>query len=281
MRITNRLNLPQPLVDAVSNDPYSRGDSDISVTGLLSPPRKTALDAAHEAELEEDASDRIWSLLGQSIHTILERADKTGVAERRLSIQVAGWSVSGAVDRYIDGVIQDYKCVTVWKFKDDKVPQEYEEQLNCYAEILRQNGHPVHRLEIVGMLRDWSKLEALRDPNYPQTQVVVKQVQLWSSEIAALFLKERVTLHQQARVRLPLCSEKERWQKPTIWAVQKPEAKRATKLFTTQGDAEFYLTTTSGLVIVKRPGESTRCKAYCSALKFCSQGQAVLKEEIT
>lgn len=279
MKITNRLNLPQPLVDAVANDPYHRGSADISVTSLLAPPRKIALDTAHEAELEEDASDRIWSLLGQSIHTILERADKTGATERRLSIQVEGWKVSGAMDRYVDGLIQDYKCVTVWKFKDQTIPEEYEEQLNVYAEILRQNDYPVTKLEIVGILRDWSKLEAWRNPEYPQTQVVVRDVPLWSREMAQEFIRVRVVLHQQSRIRLPFCDQEERWQKPTQWAVQKPDAKRATKLYESEAEAKAHIMSDSKLVMVKRPGESTRCKAYCSALKFCSQGQATLKQE--
>lgn len=279
MRLTNRLNLPQPLVDAVANDPYHRGSADISITQLLSPPRKTAIDAVHETELEEDASDRIWSLLGQAIHTILERADKTGIAERRLSIKVEGWTVSGAMDRYVDGLIQDYKCVTVYKFKDSGVPMDYERQLNCYAEILRQNGHPVTRLEVVGILRDWSKLEAFRDPDYPQTQVIVRQVKLWTPEVIQAFLKTRVILHKKALIELPACTEEERWQKPTVWAVKKPEAKRATKLYDTEAEAKAHVQSDPKQVMVKRRGESTRCKAYCSALKFCTQGQTTLTEE--
>src|SRR3954463_10849323 len=38
MKLTNRLGLPEPIVAAVANDGYSRGDADISVTSLLKPP---------------------------------------------------------------------------------------------------------------------------------------------------------------------------------------------------------------------------------------------------
>lgn len=282
MRLTNKQNLPQPIVDAVLNDGYSRGDADISVTGLLAPPRKTALEDRHRDEMEEDASERIWSLLGQAIHTILERAASTGIAERRLSITVNGWKISGGMDLYCkSGLLQDYKCVTVWKFKNGEVPMEYEQQLNMYAEILRQNGEKVERLQIVGILRDWSKMEAQRDANYPQTQVVVRDVKMWPSDQARAFILERVVMHQAARIALPECDENERWQKPDMYAVMKPGGKRALKLYTSLDDAKAHVAGAPGLTIVKRPGESTRCKSYCAASKFCAQYQKETESEST
>jgi hypothetical protein len=282
MKITNKLGLPQPIVDAVANDPYTRGSADISVTGLLQPPRKTALDLKHEDELEEDAADRIWALFGQALHTVLERASTTGISERRLSININGWKVSGAVDRYVNGdlgLIQDYKFVTVWKFKDDGVPEEYEQQLNCYAAILRHHKQVVKRLEIVGILRDWSKMEAERNPTYPQSQIVLREVPMWSDEKALAFMTERVIAHQNARKKLPVCTPEERWQKPTVWAVQKPGAKRAVRLWETEAEAKEHAASDSSLSVIERPGESVRCKAYCSASKFCAQYQAEVKRK--
>lgn len=272
--ITNRLNLPQPIVDAVANDDYTKGDADISVTSLLSPPRKVALEHLHQNEISEDASERIWSLLGQAIHTILERAATTGIAERRLSITVEGWSVSGGMDYYApegSGLLQDYKCVTVWKFKNGEVPMEYEQQLNMYAQILRENGHKVSRIQIVGILRDWSKLEAQRDPNYPQTQIVVRDVTLWPEAQAKAFIRERVILHQKARQELPECTAMERWQKPDTFAVMRLGAKRSIRNYTSEEDAIRHADEGPDLIIQKRSGESTRCKHYCSVSKFCTQ----------
>ena len=73
MKITNVLNLPQPIVDAVQNDPYDSGESDISVTRLISPPRQVALANEHGRKLTEDCADRLFSLMGQAMHHILER----------------------------------------------------------------------------------------------------------------------------------------------------------------------------------------------------------------
>lgn len=279
MKLTNRLNLPQPIVDAVRNDEYTKGDADISVTTLLKPARVVALERKHADAIEEDASERIFSLCGQVVHGILERADKTGIAERRLSVEVEGWRISGQMDRYVDGLLQDYKFVTAYKFKDGGVPEEYEQQLNIYAEILRRNGHPVTRLQIVGILRDWSKMEARRDENYPQEQIVVRDVALWPEEQAAKFLRERVILHQQAQVDLPICKADERWAKPDTWAVIKQGAKRATRVYENEAEALAHAAQDSSLYVKFRPGESIRCAAYCRVARFCTQFAAIESAE--
>lgn len=280
MKLTNKLNLPEPIVNAVANDSYSRGDASISVTSLLAPPRIITLQEKHADEIEEDASERIWSLMGQVVHGILERADTTGVAERRLTIAVEGWTISGQMDRYIDGVLQDYKVVTAYKFKDGGVPIEYEQQLNVYAHLLRENGHPVTKLQIVGILRDWSKMEAARDPEYPQRQVVVRAVKLWDEETTKKFIRTRVILHQQARIRLPECSMEDRWAKPTKYAVMKKGAVKATKLYEVERDAQADAEARGkDYSVEKRLAENTRCRFYCSVSKFCSQYQALLTPE--
>jgi hypothetical protein len=274
MKLTNRANLPDAIFQAVANDPYSRGDADISVTGLISPPRKVALEQKHADEISEDAADRIWSLLGQSIHTILERANRKGIAERRLSIEVGGWRISGGMDLYEeDGVLVDYKTTSAWSVKGGVKP-EWTEQLNVYAEILRANGQPVKGLKVVAILRDWSKLEARREFNYPQAQVVSYPVELWPAEQALKFIRERVILHKQARLSLPLCTGEERWAKPHEWALKKVGQKKAVKLYDNEADAKSHASTNPKLLYVEvRHGESTRCEAYCNASKFCTQFQ--------
>lgn len=103
MRFTNELGLPDAIVQAVTNDSYSRGDADISVTTLIGPPRIAELTRLHEAEIVEDVADRIWLLLGRTVHNILEKAAPKGAAitEERLFIDVGGWTVSGAFDSLV------------------------------------------------------------------------------------------------------------------------------------------------------------------------------------
>ena len=52
-------------------------------------------------EITADISERIWILLGQSVHTILERANegrKDVLSELRMYSEVLGWTVSGQPD---------------------------------------------------------------------------------------------------------------------------------------------------------------------------------------
>lgn len=119
--ITNRFGLPSSLYNAVCNDPYV-GGGDISITRLISPPRIVALTKKHEPEIVEDASDRIWSLLGQSAHLVIERAAGVGVsAEERLFMPFKGipitdgktwnWELSGQHDVFEHKIISDRKSV--------------------------------------------------------------------------------------------------------------------------------------------------------------------------
>jgi hypothetical protein len=88
---------------------------DISVTGLILPPRIRQLEIRHSDEIVEDVSEGIWRLIGSVGHKILERADTTNhLAEERLTARVAGWTVSGKADLLgPDMVLDDYKFRSV------------------------------------------------------------------------------------------------------------------------------------------------------------------------
>ena len=93
----------QSIVNAIVNDDYSSGKSNYSVTTLLSPPRIRLLKMKHNEELTEDVSDRIWTLLGQSVHTILERANEDKedmITEKRYFAQLDGVTISGQTDTF-------------------------------------------------------------------------------------------------------------------------------------------------------------------------------------
>ena len=142
MKYTNRHNVPQEIINAVHNDNYSRGKSTISATGLLQPPRIRLLAQEHYDKLTIDVSDEIWKLLGQSVHTILERANEDNedtITEQRMFATVKDWTVSGQTDS-IDvksKTLKDYKVTSVWSIvsalKEGKA--EWEQQLNILSLI--------------------------------------------------------------------------------------------------------------------------------------------------
>lgn len=280
MQLTNVSGLPEPIVRAIANDGYSRGTARISVTQLIAPPRQVALMRTHWDDLDEDAGDRIFSLLGQAVHEILRRADMEALTERRLSVTVEGWEVSGAFDRLVftpQGKMQDYKVTSVWAVRDG-AKREWCEQLNTYAHLAREHGYAVDALEVVAILRDWSKLRAQREADYPAQQVVVIPIELWPPERAAAFLADRVRAHQAAETALPACTDEETWRRPDVWAVMKDGRKSAVRLCETEADARALAGDTKGMSVVLRKGEAIRCQSYCAVARFCDQ---FLSEETT
>jgi len=273
MKITNRHGLPDPLVRAVAWSDRDREGCDYTVTELLRPARIAALERKHADELEEDASDRIWALMGSAGHEVLRRSAQAGFAEERAIAEVLGKKVGGQID-YCKDSIWDYKFTSVWAVKDGP-RKEWEDQLNCYRWLALQYGVHIEKLTIVAILRDWSKLEAGRDASYPQSQVKVFDLPLWSPERALAFIEERIKVHEAAKETLPLCTSEETWERPTKWAVVKRGATRAVKLYDTPQEASRHILAAEDhrLLAERRPGSHPRCADYCSVSKFCEQYQ--------
>jgi hypothetical protein len=269
--ITNTLNLPAAIVAAVTNDPYTSGNSDVSATKLIDAPQVVHLSRQHHDKLTVDVSERIWALLGQAVHTILERAglrEEGMVVEERLYAQVLGWTISGQVDRmHVDaGKLSDYKVTTVYKKHGS---DSWTKQLNVLRWLAHQNGHVVDSLEIVAIFRDWRKTDSERQQDYPAAAVQVIPVPVWSLEETEDYIYERVALHQAARkgVDVP-CTDQERWYSGTKYALMKVGGKRALRVVDSRdmlepvGDGQF---------IQERPGEYKRCQHYCDVRDFCAQ----------
>lgn len=275
MKITNNLGLPPALVAAVANDPYDSGKCDITVTRLISPPRKVALERLHAHEITEDVADRLFSLLGQAVHVILERAEVEAVTEGRLSIERQGWVISGQFDRLslADGTLTDYKVTSTYAARDGG-RLEWEYQLNVLAMILREHGYRIERLEVVAILRDWSKSMAARGGDYPQVQAMKFEIPVWTEERGECFVDDRIRLHQAARKMLPLCSDEERWARPSQWALCKEGRKTAVRLFESESEAQLALHNAGPKHFLEvRPGRNIRCECYCPAASWCDQAK--------
>ena len=276
-KITNIHGLPQPLVNAVKFSTYNKGDADYSVTELVMPPRIAALMLKHREELTEDASDRLWLLMGSAGHEVLRRSSDGGIVEERCTIEVAGKKVSGQMDyAVVDKAIYDYKFVSLWAIKDGVKP-EWEQQLNCYKEMADQYGVEVNDLKIIAILRDWSKAEAARKPDLPQSQVVVLPVRIWTKEAVELWLGQRIAMHEAARAgNLPNCTPDEMWERPETYAAKKRGNQRASKVEDTKLAIGQWIASQpkpSEFEVEVRPGERPRCENYCSvgAGGFCEQ----------
>lgn len=241
MKFSNQYNLPSPVLRAIENDPYTSAGSDISTTSLINPPQIEALKKRYEDQITEDASERIWSLLGQATHVIAERAAGADVIpEKRYFAEAEGWKLSGQVD-LIDGTtLIDYKVTSVWTYLYKSRLVEWAAQGNVNRWLYWKNtGAEITKLENILVLRDWSRRDAEKyseSKGYPPVQVVVQPLELWSLEKAESYIKARILLHQAARAaadeNMPPCSDEERW---------------------------------------LRNGKAARCADYCPVSTFCHQ----------
>ena len=70
MKITNKFNLPDFVVDVLTTSDYTKGKSHVSVTQLIDSPRIRILQRMHDDSIEQDASEFIWSSFGTAVHNL-------------------------------------------------------------------------------------------------------------------------------------------------------------------------------------------------------------------
>lgn len=275
MNLTNIHGLPDALVNAVRNDPYT-GGGDISVTKLIDAPKRRTLFKKNKDFVVEDVSERIWSLMGQAVHTVLERAGTNALVEERLYAEVNGWKLSGQFDRLhlADSVLQDWKVCSVFKAGGDV---SWERQLNMLRWLAHKNGYKVDRLQVVAIFRDWKRSEAERREDYPKQNVAVIDVPVWSLEEAEAYAQARVQLHQRSEAGEEVeCTEEERWYTGTTYALMKVGGKRAKKVAPTRDELGAV---PDDHYVEERPGMSRRCAGYCEVAPFCAQYQKFKSQE--
>jgi len=279
MNITNKHNLPLPLVEAVKWDIRQR--KGFSVTDLISPPRITQLTRRHWNELEEDVADRIWVLLGSSIHTILERIDLPSVqTETVLKARVNGTEITGRSDFWHNRKLGDWKITSVWTaIYEPRGRAEWHAQLNMYRWLHKINGQETDEAEICALLRDWQSRKTI-DADYPPIPVVVIPIPIWPDSVIEKYILDRVKLHTDAAKlpdnELPLCTDEEMWAKPTKYALMNEAKKSAIALFNTPEEAQQRLDSIiggRGYYIQERPGRRNRCGGFCQVNSFCNQYQ--------
>ena len=293
MEYTNASNLPQAILRAVTNDPYSSKGSNISATRLIAPPRIRVLEMRNWDLLKEDVSDKIFALLGQSVHHIIQRSkQRVDLSERRLFYKddkiTNGWTLSGSFD-YLerDGRLIDYKVTSAWATLNalTNPKPEWENQLNVLDFLCRKNQKTltsyskpikVRSLSIMAILRDWSKLQVLKSDTYPRKQVVMIPVRRWTPEEQDDYIKARIKLHQDSEKasKLPLCTAKERWRQEDVYALMLDGRKSAKRLLPTKEEMDQYLKANKliegkGCKVVFRKGEDIRCMHYCRVNEFC------------
>ena len=285
MNYTNELGLPAPLAAALTKDTYSRGDASYSATGLLRPPRMAALFDDPDNIMFRDVSENLWTLFGTAVHSILEDSKHPDfITEERLYCSVSGVKLSGAIDvQHIqkDGtrILQDYKTRKAYGVMNN---DSDEKQLNIYAYIAHKNGIKVSGLQIINFVKDWSRHEAERKPDYPPQDIFIQNIPLWPIEQTEAFVMERIAAHEEARAgNLPDCTDEERWLRDDKFAVMKEKRVRAVRVFDSQEEAETFIAAQKDAdnhTIDHRRGQPIRGEQFCDVADYCDQF-ATFKQE--
>lgn len=292
--LTNRLNLPQPFVDAAtSNHEYK--PNRYSVTEVLGGTCEAILKRSHQNDGEEDVADRVWAIFGTAVHKVLQEASatETQLQENWISVPIEGtpYELSGIFDLYDDatGTVTDYKTCSVWKTQVGDY-DDWRMQTLLYCWMLRRLGFNAHRGEIVAIMRDHNMRKAKTEKDYPKHPVMRIEWEftdddLDQAESDLLGWYDQLTwqLNQQRQygdAALMPCSPEQRWHKPDTWAVVKNGNKRATKVLNSEGAAEGYMDQMreGAYHIEFREGEDTRCQSYCSVAQFCPHGRKFFQE---
>lgn len=300
--------IPDIYCDLIEEGLYKPKDDRLSVTDLMNPPLIKYLKIKHWDKLESKASEYLWMILGSAVHSVFEKSgivkqlkgvvDKINnlptimpddivtntvelnsilaghFAEKSIEVTIKGQLIRGRIDFRETGIIKDFKITSVWSFLHGIKP-EWEAQLNMYDFMSKANKIPVDKLYVDAILRDWAKVNTYRDKSYPKIPFVSLECNRWTDKQQYDYILKRIAAYN---VEPSECSYhgiptgrtiNEKWERPTTYAVKKPKAKRATRVFDAPEDAAKYMEEHKGLEIEKRLGECTRCLLYCPVRNVC------------
>jgi len=294
MKFTNKFNLPEPFVAAVTADDYVRGDALYTATELITPTRILSLRKRFDSELVEDVSERVWAMQGQVRHLVLERIARTDpnrylIEQRFEAVMPGGAKISGQIDLFDfkDGTLYDWKETSVFKFSRIGDTLEWEQQANINLFLMRMNGMTVHALKNIAILKDWKVREARiaklsrGKKEYPECAIHVMPLPMWTIGQAQDFILERIKTHNENMEKPPVCTKKERWQKDASFALCHRDRKRAIRLFDNRDMAEAAMIQkmkasppgeSKKFYIEERQAEPRRCLDFCAVQMQCDFG---------
>lgn len=281
--MTNKHNLPQPIINAIQEGEREPVADRYSVTELLNPARAILLKRLHYREIESDAADLVPALLGTAVHHLFEScSDSKAVTEHQVMYKVEQLGIlTGRIDliNYQASEIVDYKTCSVNKI----IRKDFEDwrmQGLMYAWLIfKAENTIIRKLRFIAICKDWSKMRCETQSNYPQSPVFVWEYQITDSDYDFIEKWVRMRLkvlkeNLESNTLPSLCNDEECWYTGTKYAVFKnPDDKRAAIVCDTIEEANGYIENKlNGTgTIQTRYGEYLRCKYYCECSKFCER----------
>lgn len=318
---TTGINLPLAVWLLHDNYDYVDMENYVSATTLMKPIRQTILGSRiPPQDRQVDVSENVSRSLGNAIHDSIEKvwtsnyhrsmkllgypADVISrilvnptdeeLAEARnpipiymehrafREVQVNGttFTVGGKFDMVADGELYDHKSTSSFSWLFGTKDDDYQLQGSIYRWLNpdKITGDHIH---INFIFTDWSRMQALSNPKYPQKRVEEKHIPLLSVDETEAWVRHRLSLIQQYRNapedKIPQCTDKELWRSDPVYKYYKDPNKlsgRSTKNFTSKQEADAFMSNQGGKgVVVTVPGEPKAC-SYCQVFDICKQKDA-------
>lgn len=266
--ITNNKNLPQVLVDIVSEEQHEPIEKRFGVTTLLQNTREIILKRRHWKDIDIDVSDCINTLFGTSVHYIIEKYDKTKNAEIKFEQEIKdGYKIVGKIDLYDQEnmAIVDWKTCSLWKVKNSEF-SDWKMQGLIYAWLLMKNAKFVEKITFYAFIKDWKK-----DCGYPQVYTYEYKIQDGDLQDIERFVNnkidELIRCEKLPDNELPMCEDT--WKTSDVYGVYKSDtAERATRNFTTLEEANLFIKAKGGVLKIKK-GCNRKCQEYCDCKCYC------------
>lgn len=265
MKVENTELLPEILYQALAeNRPPVEGE--IHVTQLIGPAMIDHLRRKHWDELVDDASNRLFALLGQGLHAAiandgriehakkvieeileqwkmldpdviqcilidlikaLDSTNQSGI-ESTLKMKLKGgkWTLVGTDDHY------DELLAKIMDWKITSVwsvlfaEHNWDEQLNVYGWMRRKLGYEVKTLEVWALLRDWQKSKAKYGNDPKYPKIPFVRV-----EVPLWSMRKAEEYVYERLIKFEgepePCTPEEKWETPTTYKVMKKGRKSA------------------------------------------------------
>ncbi len=302
MKVTNKFNLPQALVNIANLDsdtPHNAPDT-FSATTLLKGVKEIVLELRHFNEITMDVSDMVWTIFGTAVHELAEKGNDGSDGESEIKFEWVlpvesklgkTYKLTGRCDLYNENqmLLQDYKTATTWKFiyKDF---EDWERQGYIYTLLIRKAGKYVKTVKFNALLKDWNQGELTRarykGSYYPEHSIVSYIFEIEEQKLKEIenYIVDKVQQivniieNDISDNDIPECTPNERWATQTKYAIMKQGRQTAIKLCDTQEQANDWIKEQTKdkekLYVETRPGENKKCGQYCIAKDFCSYYKA-------
>jgi len=194
--------------------------------------------------------------------------------EKRSEKQVGKWIISGQFDLIYGGQVQDVKSTSVFTYINPTNDLKYSQQGSLYRwlnpELITEDD-----MAIQFIFKDWNKNMVNNDPRYPKLPVLEHRVPLMSVEQTNIFVINKISEVDKymgaLESEIPYCTDEELWRRGTQYKYySKPDAKRASKNFTSAAEANMHLANKGIGEFREVKSQPTAC-LYCAAASNCSQ----------